>query len=61
MPKPELKEAVVRVLLVMEPHWAHDEVCPGKKDPSACNCYLLRNTVARADALDNAGLLVADF
>lgn len=61
MANPERQEAVVRVLLTMEPIWAHDDICPGKKDSKACNCYLLKNTVARAEALDSAGLLVADF
>ena len=53
--------AAVRVLNDLERADAHDERCPRVKGTvtSECTCYLGRNSVTRAQALDEAGLLCA--
>lgn len=59
MTGPERQAAAVRVVILLEPEYAHDERCPARKDPAACTCHLVRNAQVRAAALDDAGLLCA--
>ena len=57
----ERQAAAVRVLLDLERADAHDERCPRVKGTAGteCTCHLGRNSVTRAIALDDAGLLCA--
>jgi hypothetical protein len=53
----------VRVLVALSALGAHGQLCPATprihRDPSECDCWVIRDCRIQAKALDDAGLLCA--